>query len=187
MILIVDNNDSFTFNIVESVRSVTKIPFTVVKSSNLSIEEVSKYQMIILSPGPSLPKDFPILNAILETYHTHKPILGICLGHQAICSFYGAKLFQNQTVMHGYDSLIMSDSDSILFKGIHQMTVGRYHSWYAGDIPSILKITARDSEGIVMGVEHQSLPVYGVQFHPESYITQYGNQIIKNFIDAASF
>jgi anthranilate synthase/aminodeoxychorismate synthase-like glutamine amidotransferase len=187
MILIVDNNDSFTFNIVESVRSVTKIPFTVVKSSNLSIEEVSKYQMIILSPGPSLPKDFPILNAILETYHTQKPILGICLGHQAICSFFGAKLVQSDEVIHGFDSVIETDPDSILFKGFDQMTVGRYHSWYALDIPPILKITARDSEGIVMGVEHQSLPVYGVQFHPESYITQYGNQIIKNFIDAASF
>ncbi len=187
MILIVDNNDSFTFNIVESVRSVTNIPFKIISSASLSVEEVSIYQMIILSPGPSLPKDFPILNAILETYHTHKPILGICLGHQAICSFFGAKLVQSHSVMHGYNSLIKTDPDSTLFKGIDQMTVGRYHSWYAEDLPPILKITARDTNGIVMGVEHLSLPVFGVQFHPESYITQYGNQIIKNFIDAASF
>lgn len=186
MILIVDNNDSFTFNIVESVRSVTNIPFNVIQSTSLSIEEVSNYQMIILSPGPSLPQDFPILNLILETYHTYKPILGICLGHQAVCSFFGAKLVQSQSVMHGYDSLIKTDPDSVLFKGISQMTVGRYHSWYATDLPSVLNITARDSQGIVMGVEHQLLPVFGVQFHPESYITHQGNMIFKNFIDAAS-
>lgn len=186
MILIVDNNDSFTFNIVESIRSVTEIPYSVIQSSHLTIEEVDKFQMIVFSPGPSLPDDFPIMNTILQTYYTQKPILGICLGHQAICSFFGSKLVQSQQVIHGYDSIISTDPSSVLFKGMTQITVGRYHSWSAIDIPPVLRITAKDQEGIIMGVEHQTLPIFGVQFHPESYITKQGNQIFKNFIDAAT-
>lgn len=187
MILIVDNNDSFTYNIVEMVRSVSDIQIKVIKSVDLIIDEVANYDLIILSPGPSLPQDFPILQTIIETYKSTIPILGICLGHQAICTFFGAHLVRSKQVMHGIDSIIETDPNSVLFKGMTQSVVGRYHSWYVTDVPDTLKIVAKDNQGVVMAVEHNLYPLFGVQFHPESYITAEGKQIIKNFIDAATF
>ena len=184
MILIVDNNDSFTFNIVEMIRSVSDIPVKVIRSSSLVLDEVANYQKIILSPGPSLPNDYPVLFDILDRFKNKIPILGICLGHQAISTYFGARLCQSSSVIHGYDSLIHTDPNSKLFKGIQKMIVGRYHSWYADQIPDTLRITAKDSLGVVMAVEHTQYPIYGVQFHPESYITNQGKQIFKNFIDA---
>jgi anthranilate synthase/aminodeoxychorismate synthase-like glutamine amidotransferase len=186
MLLIVDNNDSFTFNIVEVIRSVSSVPVFVKNSASLQVEEVKNYKMIIFSPGPSLPDDYPIMKEILSRYASTIPILGICLGHQAICAFFGAQLVQSETIVHGFDSLIKTNPQSVLFKGFSEMIVGRYHSWHAFHIPKSLKITAQDEQGIVMAVEHQHYPVYGVQFHPESYITKEGKQIFKNFIDAAT-
>lgn len=186
MLLIVDNNDSFTYNIVEMVRSVSDIQIKVIKSVDIIIDEVANYDIIILSPGPSLPQDFPILQTIIETYKSTIPILGICLGHQAICTFFGAHLVRSKQVIHGFDSWIDTDPNSLLFKGMTQTVVGRYHSWYATDIPDSLKIIAKDKQGVVMAVEHKKYPIFGVQFHPESYITAEGKKIIKNFIDAAT-
>lgn len=186
MILLVDNNDSFTYNIVEMVRSVSDIQIKVIKSVDLIIDEVANYDLIILSPGPSLPQDFPILQTIIETYKSTIPILGICLGHQAICTVFGAHLVRSKQVMHGINSVIDTDPNSVLFKDITQSVVGRYHSWYVTDIPESLKIVAKDQQGIIMAVEHKQYPLFGVQFHPESYITTDGKRIIKNFIDAAT-
>ena len=186
MLLLVDNNDSFTFNIVEVIRSVSTVPVIVKNSADIQIEEVEQYQMIIFSPGPSLPDDYPIMSQILNQYCGTIPILGICLGHQAICAYFGAQLVQSDSIIHGYDSCIQTNPHSVLFKGFSEMVVGRYHSWHATQIPKCLTITAQDEQGIVMAVEHQHYPVYGVQFHPESYITKEGKQIFKNFIDAAT-
>ncbi len=186
MLLLVDNNDSFTFNIVEVIRSVSTVPIVVKNYADIQIEEVGQYNMIIFSPGPSLPDDYPILKQILMQYGQSIPILGICLGHQAICAYFGAQLVQSDSIIHGFDSLILTNPHSILFKGFSEMVVGRYHSWYATQIPKSLKITALDEHGVVMAVEHQQYPVYSVQFHPESYITKEGKLIFKNFIDAAT-
>ncbi|MBP1672352.1 MAG: Anthranilate synthase, amidotransferase component [Bacteroidetes bacterium] len=186
MLLLVDNNDSFTYNIVEAIRSVSNVPIVVKNSADIQIEEVEQYQMIIFSPGPSLPDDYPIMKQILNQYCATIPILGICLGHQAICSYFGAQLVQSDSIIHGFDSLIQTNSQSLLFKGVSEMIVGRYHSWHAIQIPESLSITAQDKYGIVMAVEHKHYPVYSVQFHPESYITKQGKQIFKNFIDAAT-
>jgi anthranilate synthase/aminodeoxychorismate synthase-like glutamine amidotransferase len=186
MLLLVDNNDSFTYNIVELIRSVSSIPVVVIKSFDLSLDEVLNFKMIIFSPGPALPDNYPILKKIIAQYGASIPILGICLGHQAICEFFGAKLIQSNHVAHGIDSVIDTNPSSILFHRISKMTVGRYHSWYVTQIPDNLQVTAVDHFGMVMAVEHRQFPIFGVQFHPESYITKEGNQILKNFIDAAT-
>lgn len=182
MLLIVDNNDSFTYNVVELIRKVSNIQIIVTKSATLEIEEVAHFSHIIFSPGPSLPDQFPIMKEILERYQNEKHILGICLGHQAICEFFGAELYHTGSVQHGVASQITCDPMSILFKDKTEFTVGRYHSWAAQNIPDCLKVTAFDHEGVVMAVEHTTKNIYGVQFHPESYITQNGNMIINNFL-----
>ncbi len=183
MLLIVDNNDSFTYNVVELIRKVSTIPIIVKKSDLLTLEEVTPFSHIIFSPGPSLPDHFPIMKKILEHYQDHKNILGICLGHQAICEFFGAQLYHTGTVKHGVSSLINCVPTSTLFRDKTELMVGRYHSWAAQNIPDCLKITAFDEEGVVMAVEHTSKNIYGVQFHPESYITQAGASIIENFLN----
>lgn len=184
MILLIDNNDSFTYNIVEMVRQVTNGSqiLDVVKSHTLDIEDVAKYDKIIFSPGPSLPDDFPIMRQVLERYDNTKSILGICLGHQAICQYYGAKLENLDCVLHGVSSVVACVSSSLLFGSLRSVVVGRYHSWVAVDVPSCLRVTAVDQKGCVMAVEHVSKKVYGVQFHPESYITKEGKAILTNFI-----
>lgn len=182
MILLIDNNDSFTYNIVELLRRVTPLKVRVIKSEELTLEQVQSYDTIIFSPGPGLPDDFPILAQILRRYDNHKRILGICLGHQAICQHYGGRLFNLPQVMHGVESEIECAPDSQLFKEMTTTTVGRYHSWAATDIPPTLKVTASDKDGTVMAVEHITKLVFGLQFHPESFITGQGEQILKNFI-----
>lgn len=186
MILLIDNNDSFTYNVVELLRRVTTQQITVVKSGELTIEQVQSYDTVIFSPGPGLPDDYPILSAVLDRYDSHKRILGICLGHQAICQHYGGVLINLPQLMHGGESIIECDPNSMLLKGMTTTTVGRYHSWAATDIPHTLKITAIDQVGTVMAVEHITKQVFGLQFHPESFITLNGKQILKNFIDGAT-
>lgn len=187
MILIVDNHDSFTYNILDTIKKISTQEIISIKSSTLDIEQIEPFDKIILSPGPMLPSDYPILFQILKKYQNTKSILGICLGHQAICQFYGAELYNLQEVKHGYPSQIKCDPSSILFKGISSTTVGRYHSWAAKNIPkNTLKITASTEDGCIMGVEHPSKNIFGIQFHPESYISSDGATILKNFIDATN-
>ena len=152
------------------------------RHSQISISNLDIYDKIILSPGPSLPKDYPIIKDILDVYSYTKPILGICLGHQAICEYFGGEIFHIGQVVHGERSQIDCDSKSLLFRGFSKFIVGRYHSWAVSNLPKELKIVAKDSNGIIMGVEHVNRRIYGVQFHPESYITINGASILKNFI-----
>lgn len=186
MILLIDNNDSFTYNVLELLRMATTEQVTIAKSDELTLRQVHPYDLIILSPGPGLPDHFPILSQLLDRYDNEKPILGICLGHQAICQHYGGRLVNLPQVMHGVESTIECDPDSVLFRGMTSTVVGRYHSWAATDIPHTLKITATDQDGTVMAVEHTTKQVFGLQFHPESVITINGKQILKNFIDGAT-
>lgn len=186
MILLIDNNDSFTYNVAELIRQTTDQSLVIVKSDKADIEKVEMYDTIIFSPGPSLPDDFPIMKQILRRYDNSKRILGICLGHQAICEYYGARLTNLNTVLHGVESELRCDPCSVLFYGLPSITVGHYHSWVVTELPPTLKITATDQDGIVMAVEHKTKNVFGLQFHPESYITRKGKQIFKNFINGVT-
>lgn len=184
-ILIIDNNDSFTYNIVELIRNITSNPIRVISSSCLDINEVKRYNQIILSPGPGLPYEYPIIAQILEIYGDKIPILGICLGHQAICEFFGAKLSNLPTVVHGQPKKIFVKKKSQLFKKIpRDFTVGLYHSWIVrrNGFPEDLCITGLSEDDIIMSVEHKYHKIYGVQFHPESYITEKGKQLMTNFL-----
>lgn len=181
MILLIDNNDSFTYNITEMLRNITSQQVEVIRHGRVNMRQVAGYDKIIFSPGPSVPQEYPVMEEILRLYGDTIPILGICLGFQAICLHYGGSLVNTETVIHGVPSLIRCTETSVLFQGIGQTTVGRYHSWIVRDLPGALKITATTTDGIIMAVEHSSKPVYGVQFHPESYMSTDGWKILKNF------
>ncbi len=186
MILLVDNNDSFTYNIVDMLRRISTKKVDVVSSSTLDIDSVSMYECVIISPGASLPKDYPMLATLLERYIGVIPILGICLGYQAICQFLGAELFNYSSPKHGVETPIKCDRESILFYGVESMIVGRYHSWFVRNLPKELKITATDSNGDIMAIENRELKIFGIQFHPESYITKKGDSVLINFLNEAT-
>lgn len=183
MILLINNNDSFTHNIVELLYQITDKDVHIVDNGEIELHEIENYQKIIFSPGPGLPYEFPIMRQILDRYKETKPILGICLGHQAICEYFGAKIERLNHVMHGIDSIISCNKDTTLFKDKSTMIVGRYHSWIAREIPDLLNVIAQDNDGNVMAVEHALFPIYGVQFHPESYISKDGRSVLERFIN----
>lgn len=184
MILLEDNNDSFTYNIVELLRNITNEEIDVVPHCKINTQEIlHKYNHIIISPGAGVPGEYPVIEEILNIYAGKIPILGICLGHQAIALHYGAEIKKSRRIMHGEPSIITCDSRSTLFKGMKKTTAGRYHSWEITNLPECMKITAiSDDDGCIMGTEHKQLPVYGIQFHPESYISTNGREIISNFL-----
>ncbi len=186
-ILIVDNNDSFTYNIVELIKNVNeKNKIDVILSDKIDISEISTYDNIIISPGPGLPNDFPILNKILLEFIGLKPILGICLGHQVICQHFGAKLINMKNVVHGQNKKFIHNDNSVLFKNIPQkFEIGLYHSWVVDkhNFPDELKITGKSEDELIMSVEHRHHKLFGVQFHPESHITQFGKELILNFLN----
>ena len=192
-ILLIDNNDSFTFNIVEMLRQISKSRFPGDKI-NINIRPVESFQLedadgadkIILSPGPGLPEDYPVLFQMLDRYAHSKSILGVCMGHQVICQYFGAELFNLKDVVHGQPRQITITSEkTLLFDKITTMKVGLYHSWAVkADIPQGLRVIAKSEEGLVMAVQHQHYDIHAVQFHPESYITQNGSVIFENFLMA---
>lgn len=191
-ILLIDNNDSFTYNIVEMLRQVGKSEFStgkfniIVRSvDDFDLNEVAGADKVIISPGPGLPKDYPVLFEMLDKYAALKSILGICMGQQVICEFFGAKLFNLPQVVHGQPRNIqVSGKNSVLFDGLTQLRVGLYHSWAvdAASLPDELKATAFSGEGVLMAVSHQEWDIHAVQFHPESYITENGRVILENFL-----
>ncbi len=185
-ILIVDNNDSFTYNVVELIKSIKgKNTIDVITSNEIEITAINDYDSIILSPGPGLPDDFPVLKEILSKFIGVKPILGICLGHQAICEYFGADLINMKKVVHGQNRLFIQKDNSILFKNIPQkFQIGLYHSWVVStkNFPHELKITGTSEENLIMSVEHRKHKLFGIQFHPESHVTQFGKELISNFL-----
>lgn len=182
-LILIDNNDSFTYNIVNLIKShFDDVVLDVLSYKEVVPEALQHYDRIIFSPGPQLPQDYPVLYAVLDRYAGQIPILGICLGHQAICHYYGATISHLGRVVHGEPSLLRCDPTSRLFAGKTEATVGRYHSWAATALPEVLRVTALSPDGVVMAVEHRSLPVFGVQFHPESVITDCGASLIRHFI-----
>tara|TARA_R110002049_G_scaffold216691_1_gene388147 strand:+ start:6750 stop:7340 length:591 start_codon:yes stop_codon:yes gene_type:complete len=186
-ILLLDNYDSFTHNLLHYLEKVTDIPVDVFRNDAISLTEVEKYDSIVISPGPGLPEEAGVLMPLINRFKEEKKILGVCLGHQALAMSYGAKLTNLPQVSHGIATNIKLISKSVLFKGCpNQVNVGRYHSWTVKeiDLPSELNADAIDSENNVMAFSHKVLPLYGVQFHPESIITEFGEEMIRNWVKA---
>lgn len=186
MILLIDNYDSFSYNVYQLTASVNS-DVMVIRNDQLSVQEIEELNPthIILSPGPGRPSEAGVCEDVIRYFAGRIPILGICLGHQAICEVFGATVTYAKQLMHGKQSVATLDTDSVLFAGMkEQMTVARYHSLAAdaATMPGVLKITARTEDGEVMAVEHREYPVYGVQFHPESVLTPDGRQIMENFL-----
>lgn len=186
MLLIIDNYDSFTFNIVQYFKKLS-IGVEVRKNDEISIEQIEELapKYIVLSPGPHSPIDAAIC---LETIHAFKektPILGICLGHQAIGHYFGAKITKAKHPMHGKTSMAEHDQKTIFRDVPTPFTVTRYHSLIIdqASLPSELEITSKSDDGEIMGVRHKVYPIEGVQFHPESILTEYGEHLLKNFLD----
>ena len=183
-LLILDNYDSFTYNIVHAVRELGVEP-TVRRNDRITLDEVDAFDKIIISPGPGVPSEAGILPQLLERYAESKPILGVCLGHQAIGERFGARLRNLPQVYHGIRSTITITVPDYIFAGLPEhLEVGRYHSWVVDSkgLPDCLEVTAVSPDGEIMAMRHRTLDVRGVQFHPESVLTSQGLTIIKNWI-----
>lgn len=186
MILLIDNYDSFSYNVYQLIGSIQP-DMKVIRNDELSIAEIEALapSHIVLSPGPGRPSDAGICEEVIRYFQGKIPILGICLGHQAICEVYGADITYAKELMHGKQSIVTLDTDSRLFAGMkEQITVARYHSLAADpdSLPQCLQITASTADGEIMAVQHKEYPVYGVQFHPESVLTPEGKAIMENFL-----
>ena len=186
MILIVDNYDSFTYNLYHMIASCD-VKVEVVRNDSFDVSEVlgGSWSGVIFSPGPGRPSDAGFSFELLSQLQPHMPVLGVCLGHQLIAEASGATLFVDDAPMHGKSSLIEFNKDSQIFLGIKSpFAVGRYHSLCVSrkNLPNDLKITAELADGKIMAIEHQSKPWYGVQFHPESLLCPQGGRLIENFI-----
>lgn len=186
MILLIDNYDSFSYNLVQMIGNINA-DIKTVRNDKITIDEIEKLNPshIILSPGPGYPQNAGICIDVVKHFSGKIPILGVCLGHQAICEAFGAKITHAKQLMHGKKDKIMIDNDSYIFNGLDKIIdAARYHSLIAqyDTIPDELKIIAKDKNNEVMAVKHKDYDVYGLQFHPESILTPYGNVILKNFL-----
>ena len=183
-LLILDNYDSFTYNIVHAVREFGIEP-DVVRNDKITIPEIDRYDKIIISPGPGIPSEAGILMDMLREYADKKPILGVCLGHQAIGEAFGAKLENLSDVYHGVQTDAFKTADDYILEGFgDSFPIGRYHSWIVSEegLPDCLEVTSRDADGKIMSMRHKEYDVHGVQFHPESLLTPNGKSIINNFL-----
>ena len=186
MILLIDNYDSFSYNLYQLVGAINS-DIRVIRNDEMTIKEITELnpERIILSPGPGRPENAGIIIEAAQTISQKIPTLGVCLGHQAICAAYGAEITYAKRLMHGKQSVVTIDNKSSLFRDCpNKITVARYHSLAAKSetMPDCLKITAIADDGEIMAVEHKEFPIYGVQFHPESIMTPTGRQILENFI-----
>ncbi len=189
-ILIFDNYDSFTYNLVHVVEKIIHEKVDVFRNDKILLEEIKKYDKIIISPGPGLPVESGILLPLLKEYAATKSILGVCLGHQAIGETFGGSLINLSTVYHGVATKIhvkqkRTQAKNDVFKDLpSELEVGRYHSWIVSkeNFPSELEITAEDENGYIMALRHKKFDVQGVQFHPESVLTPQGEKIMRNWL-----
>ena len=186
MILLIDNYDSFSYNLFQMVGEINP-NIKVIRNDEMSVEEIKSLapSKIIISPGPGRPEDAGVIIDVVNELGQNIPILGVCLGHQAICMAFGATITYAKELMHGKDSLTYFDTDSTIFSGLpNKSKVARYHSLAASEdtIPTELKVVAKTDDGEVMAVEHRHYPIYGVQFHPESIMTEYGKEMLRNFL-----
>lgn len=187
-LLVIDNYDSFTYNLVQYLRELGSASIEVVRNDQLELEAMGTYDAIILSPGPGLPQQAGLLLDIIKTYSGKKPILGICLGHQAIGQVFGAELENLAKVYHGLATPIQLSRTTGIFEGqASPLTVGRYHSWVVdkSTLPPCLEVLAEDEQGHIMAMQHQEHPTIGLQFHPESVLTPTGKALLNNFLELA--
>lgn len=185
-ILVFDNYDSFTYNLVQMIERILNTTVDVVKNDQIALSEIDQYDKIILSPGPGIPEEAGILLDVIREYAPTKSILGVCLGQQAIAEAFGGSLINLTEIYHGIatPAAIVKD-DTKIFKGLSSgIEVGRYHSWVVNreDLSEELEITAVDKDGMIMALQHKTYDVHGVQFHPESILTPDGEVMIKNFL-----
>ncbi len=189
-ILILDNYDSFTYNLVHMVEKITGNFPSVFRNDEISIADVGNYDMIMLSPGPGIPDEAGILKDVIKTYAGIKPIFGVCLGLQAITEVFGGTIINLDEVFHGVATeMKVTDSNATIFKDVPEtFLAARYHSWAATDegFPEEIQVTARDEDGLIQAIEHKIFPISAVQFHPESILTDVGEQLVTNFINANS-
>jgi len=186
-ILILDNYDSFTYNLVHYIKKYSDCEVDVFRNDKILMQNIDKYDKIVLSPGPGLPKDAGILKDLIKEYAGKKPIFGVCLGMQAIVEVFGGSLENLNTVYHGVATkMYVKDKFDTIFKNIPlEFCAGRYHSWIVSKkkFPECLKITVIDENDYIMAVAHKKYNIKGVQFHPESVLTEYGEKILRNFIE----
>ena len=186
-ILVIDNYDSFVYNLVHLIKNnLKKSTIDIFRNDKIKIEEVKKFDKILLSPGPGIPREANIMIPLIREFASSKSILGVCLGHQAIAEAFGAKLLNTKEVFHGVESKVeIIDEDEPLFSGIpNAINVGRYHSWIVSPdgLPDEFSITAQTKDKTIMAISHKSFDIRGVQFHPESILTKYGEKIISNWL-----
>lgn len=184
-VLIIDNYDSFTYNLVHIVQNILNEKVDVIRNDKLDLNHIATYDKIILSPGPGVPDDAGMLKAVIKKYAPSKSILGVCLGLQAIAEVFEANLYNLSDVYHGVATKIQIKKSDSLFEDLTEdFYAGRYHSWVVSNknLPDVLEITAIDSENHIMAIRHKKYDVKGVQFHPESVLTENGEQIIRNFL-----
>ncbi len=182
--VIIDNYDSFTYNLSQILQELGA-EVTVIRNDKFRIADLGIYDKIVLSPGPGIPEEAGLLTSVIRTYATQKPILGICLGEQAIGEVFGGQLVNLSTVFHGIQSPVDIITDDYLFQGLpREIPVGRYHSWVVDrdSLPPCLEILSLSKEGYIMALRHRSYDVRGIQFHPESVLTPDGKQIIRNWL-----
>ena len=188
-ILVIDNYDSFTYNLVQYLKEISEFPIEIFRNDAIGIEAVGAFDIIVLSPGPGIPKDAGIMPALITKYASNKSIFGVCLGMQAIGEAFGGKLRNLKKVFHGIETPInvIEKNDPIFQDLPNTLTVGRYHSWVVdkNNFPGELQITAEDPEGEIMALRHKDYDVSGVQFHPESIMTVHGKEMLSNFLKNA--
>lgn len=184
--LVLDNYDSFTYNLVHILRELGE-PHDVFRNDKISLDDVNSYDRILLSPGPGIPSEAGIMPELIKKYGYQKSILGVCLGHQAIAEAYGCEIFNLPEVYHGIATkAIVTRDDEPLFKGLpSEFTVCRYHSWsvLAESLNDEIIVTSKDENGQIMSIRHKKHNVRGVQFHPESILTEHGKQMIQNWLN----
>ncbi len=183
--VIIDNYDSFTFNLAHLLKELGA-EVDVVRNDQFELPTLERYDKIVLSPGPGIPSEAGLLLDVIRTYAGRKPMLGVCLGHQAIGEVFGAKLENLSEVYHGIATDCEHFSNDTIFNGVPtHFEVGRYHSWVVSKegLPDCLEVTATSPDGNIMALRHKDYPIHGIQFHPESVLTPLGRQIVKNWLD----
>lgn len=184
-VLLFDNYDSFTYNLLHILRELG-VSTEVYRNDRIALDEVERFDKIILSPGPGIPEEAGILLPLIRRYAPHKSILGVCLGEQAIGEAFGASLENLSEVYHGVQTPVKLVALDYIFDGLEQtLMVGRYHSWVVrrSGLPDCLTVTAEDGQGHIMALRHKTYDVHGVQFHPESILTPQGKRVVENFIN----
>ena len=185
-VLLIDNYDSFTYNLVQLLDESKLCTYEIIKNDIVNVNEISEFDKILISPGPGLPDFAGNLIDVIDEYHSEKPILGICLGMQAIAEYFGAELYNLEKVFHGMKTNTkVIDKEEILFQNLpERIETGLYHSWAVYDDidDTDLIITALSGRNIIMGIRHKKFDVRGIQFHPESHMTKYGKKIIENWL-----